>query len=185
MASGRDAAAAVHGRLTGRESPGKRFTTVVGRLTEPEMSLYLEGAESREPVGRESRELSAEEAAGESGRCLLCACAATETCLLKRYGEELGADPRRFKVRRRLFTRNLDHPFVVYEPGKCIACGICVTLTHEMGEELGLTFIGRGFDVRVGVPFDEPLEDALRKAAERVVRVCPTGALTFKDRDRD
>ena len=160
---------------------------MVGRLSAPEMSLYLECAEDRGSVGKRgnpTRDLSDEDIAGEGGRCLLCACRATETCLLKHYGERLGADPKRFKVKRRLFTRNLDHPFVIYEPGKCIACGICVTLTREMGEDLGLTFIGRGFDVRIGVPFDAPLRDALRQAAKRCVTHCPTGALAFKDRDR-
>ena len=78
--------------------------------------------------------------------------------------------------------RNLDHPLVIYEPGKCIACGICVTVTTEMDEELGLTFIGRGFDVRVGVPFDAPLRDALSRAAERAVISCPTGALAFRSK---
>ena len=71
----------------------------------------------------------------------------------------------------------------MYESGKCIACGICVTLTREMGEDLGLAFIGRGFDVRVGVPFDAPLKDALRQAARRCVTHCPTGALAEKDPD--
>ena len=189
MASGRDAAAAIDARLSGREAgpAGRRFSTVVGRLTIPEMSAYLENAGSLESVGKfatPSRELTGEQVSGESERCLLCACAAADTCLLKRYGEDLGANPRRFRVKRRLFVRNLDHPFVVYEPGKCIACGICVTLTDEMAEDLGLTFIGRGFDVRIGVPFDAPLRDALRQAAERVVTHCPTGALARRDRHK-
>jgi len=190
MASGRDAAARVDSHLSGEEvvvRPPRPFSTVIGKLTAPEISLYLETAEDLPPVGLREEppsDHSSEEIAAEGGRCLMCACAATETCLLKHYGEQLDADPRRFKVKRRIFTRNLDHPFVVYEPGKCIACGICVTLTREMGEELGLTFIGRGFDVRIGVPFDAPLRDALRRAAKRVVIHCPTGALAFKDRDR-
>ena len=74
---------------------------------------------------------------------------------------------------------------MIYEPGKCIACGICVNVTSDMGEDLGLTFIGRGFDVRVGVPFDAPLRDALRLAAKEVVTHCPTGALAFRDGEPD
>ncbi len=188
MASGRDAALAVDAHLAGRPPPAaaRAFTTHVGRLAPEELSRYLAGAGARPAVGRAGVPAGARtdaEIAGEGGRCMLCACRAVETCRLRRYGEALGADPRRFHVKRRLFVRHFDHPFVLYEPGKCIACGICVEICREMGERFGLAFIGRGFDVRVGVPFDAPLADALRQAAERCLAHCPTGALLAKDQD--
>jgi glycine/D-amino acid oxidase-like deaminating enzyme len=181
MVSGRDAAAAIDAHLSGRpfEGPTREFSTTVGKLREPELAQYVEGAEeeaSARPDG--------DDAAAESARCLRCDCRATETCLLKHYAEELGASHTRFRVKRRVFERKADHPHVVYEPGKCIACGICVTITEETGEELGLTFVGRGFDVRVDVPFDAPLSTALRRAAAEVVKQCPTGALAFHDRTK-
>jgi ferredoxin len=189
MASGRDAARAVDAFLSGRRPDGEErpFTTTVGRLTPAELAKHLEVAEDRPALSRRgepTQECTPAEVSGEGGRCLGCACRAADTCLLKRYGETLSADPKRFRVKRRLFTLDLDHPFVVYEPGKCIACGICVAICREMGEVPGLAFIGRGFDVRVGVPFDEPLRDALRRAALRCVAHCPTGALLLKEPDR-
>ncbi|MGD2110864.1 MAG: hypothetical protein PVI86_15910, partial [Phycisphaerae bacterium] len=48
-------------------------------------------------------------------------------------------------------------------------------------EPLGLTFVGRGFDVRVGVPFDRTVAEALTHTARECVDACPTGALAFKD----
>jgi glutamate synthase (NADPH) small chain len=167
MASGKEAALAIDAFFNGREwaGPMREFSTVVGKLTAPELELY-----AREGPGPE-----------ESARCMRCDCRATATCLLKHYAEVLGANPNRFKSKRRLFLQSRNHPFVIYEPGKCIACGICVTICREMGEELGLTFIGRGFDVRVGVPFDAPLTEALRQAAKRCVEECPTGALAVRD----
>jgi len=69
----------------------------------------------------------------------------------------------------------------VYEPGKCIACGLCVQVAERSKEALGLAFIGRGFNVRVGVPFDETIAAGLERAAADCVAACPTGALAFKD----
>jgi NADH dehydrogenase/NADH:ubiquinone oxidoreductase subunit G len=68
---------------------------------------------------------------------------------------------------------------VIFEPGKCILCGICVKLTELAREPLGLTFIGRGFDVRLCTPFDQAIADGLQSTAEECVHHCPTGALAF------
>ena len=57
-------------------------------------------------------------------------------------------------------------------------------VSKEMGEKLGLTFIGRGFDVRVGVPFDRSLAEALAKVAAQCVAACPTAALAMKQQAR-
>ena len=70
---------------------------------------------------------------------------------------------------------------MIFEPGKCIVCGICVQLAEAGREELGLTYVGRGFDVRVAVPFDRGLDEGLKKVAHRVVAACPTGALAARD----
>jgi NADH dehydrogenase/NADH:ubiquinone oxidoreductase subunit G len=40
--------------------------------------------------------------------------------------------------------------------------------------------IGRGFDVEIGVPFNESINDGLKKVAETVADACPTGALGSK-----
>ena len=52
-------------------------------------------------------------------------------------------------------------------------------LTELAREPLGLTFIGRGFDVRVAAPFNRAIADGLQKVAGECVKHCPTGALVF------
>ena len=74
--------------------------------------------------------------------------------------------------------QNREHPDVIYEPGKCIACGLCVRIAEDAREELGLTFIGRGFDVRVAVPFDRSIAEGLKTTALKCAAACPTGALS-------
>ncbi len=185
VADGKEAARSIAQYLTGEEvvGPEKRFNSRMGKLSESEMPVFLESASPDDrirPFGIAST-FSIDEAKAESQRCLRCDCRKPEDCLLRRYAETYGARQNRYKSDRRLFVQRTQHPDVIYEPGKCIDCGICIQIATEAGEDLGLTFVGRGFDVRVAVPFEETLADGLRKAAGRCVASCPTGALAFKD----
>jgi len=69
---------------------------------------------------------------------------------------------------------------VVFDSRKCIKCGLCIALTRKCGEGIGLTFLGRGFETRVGIPFDEPLQRAVERSADEIVSTCPTAALTWR-----
>jgi predicted molibdopterin-dependent oxidoreductase YjgC len=71
---------------------------------------------------------------------------------------------------------------VIWEPGKCISCGLCVQIASRDKEPLGLTYIGRGFSVRVSAPFGRDMSEALQKVAQEVCEACPTAALTLKGR---
>jgi NADH dehydrogenase/NADH:ubiquinone oxidoreductase subunit G len=119
-------------------------------------------------------------AAAEAARCLHCDCRAATTCKLRKYSAMYGADPRRFKAERRRYEQDIRHAEVLFEPGKCIDCGLCVQITAAGGEPLGLTYIGRGFDVRIGVPLGHSAAEALRKVAAECVAACPTAAIAWK-----
>jgi NADH dehydrogenase/NADH:ubiquinone oxidoreductase subunit G len=114
-----------------------------------------------------------------------CDCAKSPICRLRKYAILYGADGARYDGMRREMAQRHSHPEVIYDPSKCILCGICIQLARQAGEPLGLTFVGRGFDVFVDVPLDAGLEAALRTAARRCAGACPTGALTLrKPRDQ-
>jgi len=119
------------------------------------------------------------EAIGESQRCLHCECSQQHNCKLREYAQEYGVRPKRFGTSRRTFERHHQPGGVVYEPGKCILCGLCIQIAEQAREPLGLTFVGRGFNMRVGVPFDRPMAEALRIVARECVEACPTGALAM------
>lgn len=180
VADGKHAAAAVDQYLAGRPvaGPHKAFTTHTGRLTPDEMSRFVLGAAADGRQRGAAAGYQPKEAAREAARCLHCDCRRQHDCRLRLYSECLSATPHRFRGHRREYLRRDADGSVIYEPGKCVDCGLCVQIAEAAREPLGLTFIGRGFDVRVGVPFDEPLNLALSKVAE-CVAACPTGALAF------
>ena len=124
--------------------------------------------------------LSDADAQREARRCLSCGCRKADGCGVRSLAARYGADPARFGGARRRFSQDLSHPEIVYEPGKCIMCDACVRVAADAGELLGLSIVGRGFDVSVAVPFGEPLSEGLRMTAKRCAEVCPTGALALR-----
>jgi len=167
----------------GVTTSSKAFNSRMGKLKDGEMETLLQSAssESRRNPSGPSGGFTDEEARAESLRCLHCDCRKADTCLLRQHAQTHGAQQTRYKAERRRFVQQTQHPDVIYEPGKCIDCGICVQIASQAGEKLGLAFVGRGFDVRVAVPFDESLAEGLKVAAAQCVQACPTGALAFKD----
>lgn len=160
------------------------FTTRLGKLKPGEMEQFLAdaGREERiEPAEGMMHGFSDDEARREARRCLECDCAGLEDCRLRKYAIAYGARPGRYKGERRPCEIIRDHPDVIFEPGKCISCGLCIQITEAASEELGLAFVGRGFDVRVAVPFNRSLKEGLSRTASECAEACPTGALVLKD----
>jgi ferredoxin len=173
--------------------PAKAFSSIMGKVDREEVEVFVKSACSGNGTShacggcgyvRESETASGAariDASTESERCLHCDCRAVGNCSLQYYSEMLGADPGRFRPQRRRFEQ-FEHPGnVLYEPGKCILCGICVHIAKEAAEPLGLTFIGRGFDVRVGAPMNQDFELGLQKVARECAEACPTGAIVLRN----
>ena len=161
------------------------FNSRFGKLLPAEHAEYLkESVEGKrlEPE-KPGLGLSAEQVMEEAGRCLHCDCRDRHQCKLRNYSDSYEADQKRFKSEERLIcTKQDQHDLIIYEPSKCIKCGICVRITEKYSEDFGLTFIGRGFEVVVGVPFNEALSAGLNQASLEVADACPTGAISVKSR---
>ncbi len=191
VADGKEAAVSISQYLSGRVITGatKAFNTHIGKLKNGEIEKFIAGASKTPRVSLHPRKrvpaqedygFTDEQARDEAARCLHCDCRKAETCKLRQYAHDYGARPGRYKGERRTFVQLPSHPDVIYEPGKCIDCGLCIQITSKAGETLGLTFIGRGFDVRVAVPFGRSIAEGLKRVASQCVAACPTGALAFK-----
>ena len=169
-------------RLGRVEGVPEMFSVRMGRLEREEVEQLATLAEpipriEPPPGGHWEDDLPVHQA----GRCLHCDCRALPHCRLREYAIRYQADPNRFRGERAKLEIIARPSGIIYEPGKCILCGLCVEVTEAARAPLGLTFVGRGFDVRIGVPFDRTLEEALGELAEQVVAICPTGALSFRE----
>ena len=181
VASGKAAAERAHGVLQGgrTEAYGSGCDSRLRRLGPDEVGRYAAGRLDAEALARPRRPEHARE---EAGRCFHCDCHKPTSCKLRRYAAEYDAKPRAYEAAEGApLEVTQQGAGVFYEAGKCIKCGLCVEITREAGEELGLTFVGRGIDVRVSVPFDGMIEEGLKLTARQCVEACPTGALAFRD----
>jgi len=184
-ADGKEAAMAIDQYLRSLTVVGrpKPFSTKIGRMHGEELLRFAEGADVA-PRRAPADGLTPEEGAVQAARCLHCDCRGLTSCKLRTYAARYEANPRRFKSQRREYQHDTRHAEILYEPGKCIGCGLCIQIASAAGEPLGLTFVGRGFDVRVAVPLDRPLDEAITKAAADCVAACPTAALAWKHREK-
>ncbi len=196
VAAGKLAAASLDQYLRGQKVVGapEAIHVLMGKLSEEELAVLLRGIEQspRAPMPHLEMDrrrtsfdevevgFSPETAAKESRRCLGCGCGKAIPCRLRQYATEYGVDPQHYFGERRHFARDTSHPEIIYEPGKCIMCGACLQVAAQAGETLGVAFVGRGFEVAVGVPFNRPMAEALPKSGRLAAEVCPTGALMLK-----
>ncbi len=188
VGDGKDLAASVDQYLRGLAvtGPARDFNSVIGKLQEAEHEPVLKEGSAAARVapkgGAAGVGFTPQEATREASRCLHCDCRKPATCRLRRYAGRYDARQQRFKPEtRRGFEQVRSHPSLLFEQGKCVSCGICVQIARERNEPLGLSFVNRGMDTRIGVPFGEPLERGLTISAEECVRACPTGALAFRE----
>ncbi len=201
VAAGKRAAWRVQALFAGEEYQEKRmFNSRLGRLEENDLEAYAverkerchecEGQHALFMVSRagmnaapdgNASELSCA-AQKEAARCLHCDCLQPTTCKLRLYAEEYGVTLGG--------KRNLPHRIILpieragailFEPGKCIKCGVCIALTRKYGIDPGMTIAGRGVKSRVRAALGATLQAGLGSVAEACVRACPTAALAFEN----
>jgi NADPH-dependent glutamate synthase beta subunit-like oxidoreductase/ferredoxin len=205
LGQGKEVAFSINQYLSGLQVKGvpSIFNSRFGKLLPEEVLEFLKESVERDRIEPEvlSRGFTKEQVMAEAERCLHCDCRALKDCKLRDLSDEYKANQKHYwsedrkLIRKQHFgkisensvgsikvsAKQVQDVFVIYEANKCIKCGICVRITEEHKDTYGMSFIGRGFDVVVGVPFNESLSAGLSEVAQQVIDECPTGAITAMD----
>jgi len=125
-------------------------------------------------------------ARAEATRCLQCECPSLGACELQRLGVEYDVTDNDLVVkgnRVREVEAQTDHPFIRRDMDRCIACGRCVRVCRDVAGPACYDFTGRGFAINVDTPYGQALQLADCISCGRCVATCPTGSLTFNERE--
>ena len=129
---------------------------------------------------------SAATAQEEAKRCLACGCRGVDDCSIKTYADRYGVNKQRFAGAQREYFVDDSHSMIRLESNKCILCATCVRACEEVIHVSALGFENRGFAATVKPPLRRQLADTLPEDAQicaKLVKMCPTGALTAKPKD--
>ncbi len=119
-----------------------------------------------------------------SNHRLGCAkCAKNRTCELQKIAKARGL---KLKLARlRPLTQDIpvdDSPQAFsFDAGKCVLCGRCVWVDHNQVKVGAIGFVRRGISRRVSTFGEVKLAESRCNQCGECVKVCPVGALTFKE----
>ncbi len=91
--------------------------------------------------------------------------------------EAIRALAQRYGIQKTRFARKVrpDDPL----QNRCILCGLCVRICHDVMGAGAINYIGRGHFTEINTPFYE--ESAVCMGCGACARVCPTQAIAFED----
>jgi bidirectional [NiFe] hydrogenase diaphorase subunit len=113
-------------------------------------------------------------------------CPQNRRCELQKIARE-----RKLKLRltrlRPLLTEEQYQPIddspdsFIYDSNRCVLCGRCIWVDHKVVKVGAIGFIRRGIDRKMSTFGDRPLSESPCTQCGECVKVCPVGALVFKE----
>lgn len=100
-------------------------------------------------------------------------------CELHRLASDLEVGPPRFNVRQpRKYPPEDENPYVRRDLSKCILCRRCIGACSEIAKKDVFSIGYRGFQSKIIVDLDDPLEKEVCQDCVICIDYCPTGALS-------
>ena len=117
-----------------------------------------------------------------SAHCRDCTtCEKNRACRLQEMAVRFGIHHVRFDDTREHIKMDFSSPAVTMDLNKCILCGDCVRVCHEVQGVSNLRFAGRGPSLHIATTDNKPLSETHCVSCGQCSAVCTTGAITIKN----
>jgi predicted molibdopterin-dependent oxidoreductase YjgC len=155
----------------------KPFVSRIGKLEAAEQLEWINECISEVQRYREIRDYKS--ASSESESCMHCDCRAANDCRLRDLAEAFSIKDPKGKIVNSPIVKKINHNTgLIFENAKCIKCGLCVRICEDSNDEPALCFINRGFVSIISEPLTEDFNNILKTQSDKVIKICPTGALS-------
>lgn len=114
--------------------------------------------------------------ANHCGSCLLCEKA--NVCEIRKIAADVELGLPRFEVRKRYYQIEDISPYIKRDMSKCILCRRCVVACNEIAKQHVFGIAYRGFNSKIVVDFDQPIDKEVCRDCSICILYCPTGALS-------
>ena len=115
--------------------------------------------------------------AGHTGACVVDE--ETEKCVLRKLADDMEGGAPRFSVRKpRYYAVEDVSAYIQRDMSKCILCRKCIRACSEIAKKDVFSMGYRGFNSKVVVDLDEPLNKEVCRDCGICIDYCPTGALS-------
>ncbi|MCX6372861.1 MAG: 2Fe-2S iron-sulfur cluster-binding protein, partial [Actinobacteria bacterium] len=109
------------------------------------------------------------------------ACVRARGCELAELAGDLGVRERRYVGAVEEHAMDISSPALWRDPNKCVLCGRCVTMCHDVQGVGAIDFTGRGFRTKVAPGFSIGLNVSACVYCGQCARVCSTGAIVERN----
>ena len=110
--------------------------------------------------------------------CMICESAGA--CKLQEYCYRYDVGETSYEGERTHLEIDDENHLIQRDQNKCILCGKCVAVCHDVQVTSAIDFTQRGFEAAIATSFERPLSLENCRFCGQCVDICPTGALTNK-----
>jgi iron-only hydrogenase group A len=112
-------------------------------------------------------------------------CERDGNCELQRLANSVGIKKRHFEGEKKSYEIDLSSPAIVRDTNKCVLCGRCVRLCHEIQRVFAIDYSHRGFQSVVMTAYDMPISESVCITCGQCIMVCPTAALLERNHTQE
>lgn len=107
-------------------------------------------------------------------------CERNQICELLKLSHELGVEVVRSDVEKPSYELDETGQSIIRDPNKCILCGRCIRVCHDVQTVSVIGFVNRGPDTMVATVLDEGLGNVECTNCGQCIHACPVGAIKEK-----